>query len=81
MALFIDLPDELVPFILQYIVKPHHLALLALVNKNFRASASPILYKRISIFSWHKGSKIKVCSNGAGYSLVEFIVTSGDQGV
>lgn len=59
MALFIDLPDELLPFILQYIVKPHHLALLSLVNKNFRASASPILYKRISIFSWHKGSKIK----------------------
>lgn len=81
MALFIELPDELVPFILQFIAKPQQLALVSLVNKLFYASVTPILYERISIFSWHKDSKKKVRFNSTICSLVEFTVTPGDEGV
>lgn len=60
--LFLDLPLEILPEVLAFVVKPQHLWATCLVNSNFRAFATPRLYERISIYSWHKESKIKVRS-------------------
>ncbi|TFK31402.1 hypothetical protein BDQ12DRAFT_694220 [Crucibulum laeve] len=60
MVQFIDLPLELLPAILVYLPKPHHLASTSLVNKTFYAFSTPLLYSRASIYAWHKESKYKV---------------------
>ncbi|PPR07496.1 hypothetical protein CVT26_013465 [Gymnopilus dilepis] len=57
---FLDLPIELLPEILKYVVKPQHLASACLVNKAFRTFATTRLYERIFIYSWHKEGKAKV---------------------
>jgi len=58
--LFVDLPLEILPEILEYVVKPQHLAATCLVNKTFNPFATTRLYGRISIYSWHKEGKTKV---------------------
>ncbi|PPQ79027.1 hypothetical protein CVT25_002336 [Psilocybe cyanescens] len=60
--LFLDLPLEILPEVLAFVVKAQHLWATCLVNSNFRAFATPRLYERISIYSWHKESKIKSAS-------------------
>ena len=60
MVQFLDLPLELLPIILSHLLKPHHLATSSLVSKSFHTYATPKLYKRASIFSWHRQGKAKV---------------------
>ncbi|EAU85752.2 hypothetical protein CC1G_04969 [Coprinopsis cinerea okayama7 len=57
---FLDLPVEILPLILAYLPKPQHLANASLVNSTFKSFAIPRLYSRVSIYSWHKGGKVKV---------------------
>ncbi|KAF4613324.1 hypothetical protein D9613_010978 [Agrocybe pediades] len=57
---FQDLPLEILPEILQHIVRPQHLASACLVNKKFHQFTVTRLYERVSIYSWHKEGKIKV---------------------
>lgn len=57
---FLGLPIEILPEIVDHIVKPQHLARVCLVNKAFNIFASEKLYARIYIYSWHRESKIKV---------------------
>ncbi|KAI0708567.1 hypothetical protein C8Q76DRAFT_626883 [Earliella scabrosa] len=59
-AQFQDLPVELLPIIVQYVVKPSHLANLCLVNQSFYTFAIPLLYERVFIYAWHKEGKAKV---------------------
>ena len=60
MACFLDLPVEILPVILSHLHKPHHLASTSLVSTTFHQFATPQLYSRVSIYSWHKDSKVKV---------------------
>jgi hypothetical protein len=60
MARFVDLPLDLIPIVLQQVVKPNHLAASCLVNKSFHAFAVPLLYEQIFVFAWHKDAKTKV---------------------
>ncbi|KAI8989017.1 hypothetical protein BD414DRAFT_485715 [Trametes punicea] len=60
LSLFQDLPVELLPLIIQHVVRPSHLATLCLVNKAFYAFAVPLLYERVFIYAWHRESKVKV---------------------
>ncbi|KAI0062515.1 hypothetical protein BV25DRAFT_1803980 [Artomyces pyxidatus] len=60
MALFLDLPIELLPLILQHVVKASHLARIALVNRSFYTFAVPLLYERITIYPWYRHSKTRV---------------------
>ncbi|TFY69886.1 hypothetical protein EVG20_g2955 [Dentipellis fragilis] len=62
MAEFTDLPLEILPLIVQHIVKASHLAALCLVNRSFHAFAVPLLYERIVIFPWYKDAKTRVRS-------------------
>lgn len=62
MAIFTDLPVELLPLVFDFVIKPYHLAQCCLVNKTFTSFAIPQLYKRIYIYAWHKDGKIKVRS-------------------
>ena len=57
---FLDLPVELLPLILQYIIRPSHIAALCLVNRYFHAFAIPQLYERAFIYAWHTDGKTKV---------------------
>ncbi|KAH9474448.1 hypothetical protein JR316_0012907 [Psilocybe cubensis] len=57
---FVDLPLEILPEILAFVVKPQHLWSACLVNSNFKAFATLRLYEKISIYSWHKEGKVKV---------------------
>jgi hypothetical protein len=57
---FLDLPIDLLPCILSFIVKSNHLAAAARVDKTWNAFATPLLYERVSIYSWHKEGKVKV---------------------
>ncbi|PPQ99304.1 hypothetical protein CVT24_009172 [Panaeolus cyanescens] len=57
---FLDLPVEILPEILTYVIKPHHLAAACLVNQTFRRFAVPLLYESIRIYSWHREGKAKV---------------------
>ena len=66
-----DLPIEVLPEILQFVVKPQHLVSMCLANKTFRTFAVERLYERISIYSWHKEGKTKV----ARRSLFFWILT------
>lgn len=60
MTEFPDLPLELLPIILQHVVRPSHLAALSLVNKSFHGFVVPQLYERAFIYAWHKEGKVKV---------------------
>ncbi|OCH90186.1 hypothetical protein OBBRIDRAFT_777389 [Obba rivulosa] len=60
MAQFLDLPIELLPLILQHIVRPSHFAALCLVSKSFYDFAVSRLYERIYIYAWHREGKTKV---------------------
>ncbi|KAF8510199.1 hypothetical protein BU17DRAFT_55597 [Hysterangium stoloniferum] len=60
MISFLDLPTDLLPLILQHIIKPHHLAKCCLVNRAFHSFTVPLLYERIFIYAWHKDGKTKV---------------------
>ncbi|OSD01016.1 hypothetical protein PYCCODRAFT_1370033 [Trametes coccinea BRFM310] len=60
LACFQDLPVELLPLVLQHVVRPSHLAALCLVNKSFYTFAVPLLYERVFIYAWHKEGKAKV---------------------
>ncbi|KAI0649755.1 hypothetical protein C8Q79DRAFT_997801 [Trametes meyenii] len=60
LANFEDLPIELLPLVLQHIVRPSHLASLCLVNAAFCSFAVPLLYERVFIYAWHKEGKAKV---------------------
>ncbi|KAI6041458.1 hypothetical protein EDC04DRAFT_2867106 [Pisolithus marmoratus] len=62
MAELLDIPLELLVVIFAFVLKPHHLAALCLVNKAFNQFATPFLYRHIYIFPWHKDSKSKVLS-------------------
>lgn len=57
---FLDLPIELLPLILQYIIRPSHIAALCLVNRYFHAFAISQLYQRAFIYAWHTDGKTKV---------------------
>lgn len=57
-----DLPLELLPEILRHLPRVHHLTKTALVNHLFYQATIPELYKRASIYSWHKEGKLKVSS-------------------
>jgi len=61
--LFSELPLEILPEILEYVVKPQHLAATCLVNKTFHPFATRRLYEGIFIYSWHKEGKAKVPFN------------------
>ncbi|KAI6122130.1 hypothetical protein EV401DRAFT_2056560 [Pisolithus croceorrhizus] len=56
-----DIPLELV-VIFNFVLKPYHLEALCLVNRAFNRFATPLLYRHIYIFPWHKDSKSKVFS-------------------
>ncbi|KAK7682783.1 hypothetical protein QCA50_014167 [Cerrena zonata] len=55
-----DLPIELVPVILENIVKPSHLVHICLVNRTFDIFARESLYSKVFIYSWHKNVKTKI---------------------
>ncbi|KAL5514673.1 hypothetical protein ACEPAG_1989 [Sanghuangporus baumii] len=55
--LFIDLPVELLPLIIQHVLRPSHLAQICLVNKDFHKSTVPLLYERPAIYAWHREAK------------------------
>ncbi|KAJ2933813.1 hypothetical protein H1R20_g3261, partial [Candolleomyces eurysporus] len=57
---FLDLPIDLLPCVLSFVVKANHLAAAAVVDKTWNVFATPLLYERVSIYSWHKEGKVKV---------------------
>ena len=60
MAHFLDLPPELLPIILGFVLNPQHIFTLCLINKSFNLFATPLLYRRVFIFAWYKDAKTKV---------------------
>jgi len=62
MARLLDIPLELLPTIFDFVPKPSHLAALCLVSKAFNTFATPVLYRCVHIFPWHKDAKLKVTS-------------------
>lgn len=62
MAQLLDIPLELLVDIFNFVLKPHQIAVLCLVNKVFNQFATPFLYRHIYIFPWYKDSKSKVLS-------------------
>lgn len=60
MAQFIDLPLDLLPGILQFVVRSNHLAVARLVNRRFDDFAGPLLFEQVSIYAWNKDSKNRV---------------------
>ncbi|KAH9924988.1 uncharacterized protein BXZ73DRAFT_91166 [Epithele typhae] len=57
---FNDLPLELLPLIVQYLLRPSHLAIACRVNRSFYTFSIPLLYERVFIYAWHKEGKAKV---------------------
>ncbi|KAF8152989.1 hypothetical protein B0H34DRAFT_87411 [Crassisporium funariophilum] len=55
-----DLPMDILPEVIDHIIKPQHLASICLVSNAFRAFATNRLYERVSIYAWHKEGKVKV---------------------
>ena len=81
-AQFADLPIELLPSIVQHIVRPSHLGALCLVNQSFYKFTIPLLYERVFIYAWHKKGKAKVRPTGAGgtgFQLQPLVAISGHQ--
>jgi hypothetical protein len=60
MPQFQDLPVELLADICSAILKPSLLVSVCTVNKAFSAFATPRLYERVYVYSWHKEGKVKV---------------------
>ncbi|KAH0578581.1 hypothetical protein J132_02009 [Termitomyces sp. J132] len=60
MVVFLDLPVDILPLILSFIVRPQHLASNSLVNKTFQSFAIPRLYERVSLYAWQREGKTKV---------------------
>ncbi|KAI9433061.1 hypothetical protein H4582DRAFT_1991019 [Lactarius indigo] len=60
MALFSDLPLDLLPLIVASILEAVDVASLCLVDHTFRTFAVPKLYERISIYAWQRSSKLRV---------------------
>ncbi|KZV67676.1 hypothetical protein PENSPDRAFT_611087 [Peniophora sp. CONT] len=60
MALFSDLPVDLLPLILEQILKASHLGQICLVNKVFYEFSVSQLYSRIIIRHWYHDVKSKV---------------------
>ncbi|TFK52903.1 hypothetical protein OE88DRAFT_1626926 [Heliocybe sulcata] len=60
MLAFSDLPFELLSVILQFVIRPSHLAALCLVNTSFRDLAVPLLYESAYVYPWHNEAKAKV---------------------
>ena len=60
MAVFSDLPIEILPLILELVLKASHLAQICLVNKAFYDFTAPQLYSRIIIRHWYHDVKFKV---------------------
>lgn len=60
MGKLVDLPVELLPFIVQHVIRPSHLSALCLVNKSFYVFAVELLYRSVYIYSWHKDWRAKV---------------------
>ena len=58
MITFNDLPLELLPGIVQNVVKPMNLASFCLVNKIFCEFTRPFLYHTIAVFPWHHKEKV-----------------------
>ena len=61
MALFRDLPLDLLPLIFANLLEPAHISSLCLINHAFYTYAAPALYERIFIYPWQKSSKLRVC--------------------
>lgn len=57
MAQFVDLPLDLLPNILQFVVRSNQLAAARLVNHRFDHFAGPLLFEHVSIFAWHQDAK------------------------
>jgi len=66
MTHFLKLPPELLPVIFDFVLRPQHIYRLCLVNKTFNRFATPLLYRRVFIFAWHREAKTKV---GLGLGL------------
>lgn len=60
MAQFNDLPIDVLPIILQNLMKPVHLASSRLVNRSFNQFAVSQLFEHIFVFAWHKQAKTRV---------------------
>lgn len=60
MAQFVDLPLDLLPAILQFVVRSNHLAATRLTSHAFNTFAAPLLFEQVSILAWHKNSKLRV---------------------
>ncbi|KAL5520814.1 hypothetical protein ACEPAF_2817 [Sanghuangporus sanghuang] len=57
LMLFVDLPVEVLPLIIQHVLRPSHLVQLCLVNKDFHESTVPVLYERPAIYAWYREAK------------------------
>lgn len=60
MAHFTDLPLDILPLILQHLLRSNYLATTRLVNRSFDTFAAPRLFEQILIYAWHKDAKKKV---------------------
>ncbi|KAF9806125.1 hypothetical protein IEO21_08807 [Rhodonia placenta] len=60
MVAFLDLPLELLPLIIQHLVRPSHIAAVCLVNRTFYDFMISHLYKRVFVYAWHKEAKLRV---------------------
>ena len=78
---FLDLPLELLPVIMQQLVRPSHFAALCLVNRSFYRFAVPYLYERAFIYAWHKEGKAKVGVLPCVHQLSDGWDDSGGQAV
>ncbi|EIW79601.1 hypothetical protein CONPUDRAFT_125965 [Coniophora puteana RWD-64-598 SS2] len=57
---FVDLPIELLPFVVESVVKPQHLAALCLVDRTFNAVSTARLYERVVIYAWYREAKERI---------------------
>ncbi|PCH36837.1 hypothetical protein WOLCODRAFT_109224 [Wolfiporia cocos MD-104 SS10] len=60
MVQFLDLPLELLPLVVQHVVRPSHLARICLVNKSWYEFTVPLLYQRVFVYAWHREGKFRV---------------------
>ena len=70
MALFRDLPLDLLPLIISSLLEPVHIASLCLVNHTFYTFSVPALYERIFIYAWQNKSKFRVCDGSWQFSMM-----------
>ncbi|KAI0041912.1 hypothetical protein FA95DRAFT_1548149 [Auriscalpium vulgare] len=60
MANFLDVPVELIPLILDHVLKASHLAAICLINHSFYVFAVSRLYSHVSIYPWYHNAKTRV---------------------